>query len=97
MEYKARQEGRLQSTVFLEISPEVLHFDGVLYTNEVANKSGVEAMDVEAASEACDWEVIYQKTDWKDPAIQERRQLAKKYEVLVPTEIPVQLIKGGLK
>jgi hypothetical protein len=97
MEYVARTKGHIQSTVFLEISPSVLHIPGVLFTNGVAIKSGVEPMELEQAIATLDWEVIYRRTDWKDPAIQERRRAAKKYEVLIPEHVPVALITRGLR
>lgn len=97
MEYIARKEGRIESSVFLRISPTVLHMDGVLFTDQVANKSGVQPVDLETAAETLDLEVIYRRTDWKDPMIQERRRTARKYEVLIPNSVPVNLIVGGLR
>ena len=48
-------------------------------------------MTLEEAVQALDFSVIYDRTDWRDPQIQERRKLAKKYELLVPSHIPLTL------
>lgn len=92
MEYVARQDGRIQQSTFLKISPDVLSIPGVLFTDGVANRSGVEPMDLAAAAAILDFEAIYRRLDWRDPAVQERRQTAKKYEVLVPNLVPVHFI-----
>lgn len=94
MEYRAREEGRILDSVFLQIDPEVLRWKGVAFTVGVANKSGVEMHTIEEAASKIDYEVLYRRTDWKIPEIQARRQLAEKSEILVPDEIPLRLIKN---
>lgn len=94
MEYRARGEGRLVQSRFLGVSPEVLHIDGIRFTADVSNRRGVELFTLDQACEAMDFEVIYDRTNWRDPAIQERRKVAKRYELLVPTDIPLELISG---
>jgi hypothetical protein len=94
MEYRARAEGRIVHCRFLEISPDVLHFDGIRFTADVSNRRGVELLTLEQACEVMDFEVIYDRNNWRDPAIQERRKVAKRYELLVPTDIPLELISG---
>jgi len=94
MEYRARQDGRIEHSVFLKIQPEVLRIPGVLFSADVSNKSGVPILDMSAAAEALDLDVVYQRLDWRDPSIQARRQVAKKYEVLVPDHVPLHLILG---
>ena len=41
-----------------------------------------------------DFEAVYARLDWNDPAVQKRRQAAKKYEVLVPADRATDLIRG---
>jgi hypothetical protein len=41
MEYVARQDGRIVDSVYLQIHPDVLKVDGVMYTAGVSNKSGM--------------------------------------------------------
>lgn len=94
MEHIARQEGRIEDSIFLQVHADVLLWDGVRFTSEVANKSGVEMQTLEAARKIIDFEVLYTRTDWRDPEIQRRLQTAEKYEVLVPTKIPLELIRN---
>ena len=94
MEYAARQSDRIKDSIFLRIHPEVLEFEGVKFTPDVSNKSGVHVYPIDDAREMIDFEVLYTRTDWKDPVIQERLQQAEKYEILVPDEIPLELIRN---
>ena len=94
MEYRAREEGRIVQSKYLEISPDVLSYEGVRFTLDVSNKRGVELLTLTKANEVMDFSVIYDRTDWRDLAIQERRKMAKRYELLIPTDIPVELISG---
>jgi hypothetical protein len=49
MEYLARQEGRIGDTIFLQIHPEVLFWEGVKFAPDVSNKAGVEVCSIEEA------------------------------------------------
>jgi len=94
MEFVARQEGRITDTIFLQIHPSVMQFDGVRFTNDVANKAGVESVAIAEAEALIDFEVLYTRTDWKDPAIKARLSQVEKYEVLVPHVIPLAYIRN---
>jgi hypothetical protein len=94
MEYLARQDGRIGDSIFLEIHPSVMQFRGVVFTPDVSNKAGVEAIPMAQAAELIDFEVLYTRTDWSDPAVQQRLKQAEKYEVLVPCCIPLRLIRN---
>ena len=94
MEYLARQEGRIGDTIFLQIHPDVLTWDGVLFTDDVANKGGIETHTVESARKIIDFEVLYTRTNWMDPKIQARLQQTEKYEILVPKRIPLDMIRN---
>lgn len=94
MEYLARQEGRIGDTIFLQIHPDVLAFDGVLFTDDVANKSGVKTYTIDEARKIIDFEVLYTRTDWSDPKIQKRLQQAEKCEILVPKKIKLEMIRN---
>ena len=94
MEYTARQDGRIDESIFLRIHPEVLEFEGVKFTPDVSNKSGIPIYSIDDAHEMIDFEVLYTQTDWRDPVIQERLQQAEKCEILVPDEIPLELIRN---
>ncbi|MGX9181899.1 DarT ssDNA thymidine ADP-ribosyltransferase family protein [Mesorhizobium sp. BHbdii] len=94
MEYAARQDGRITDTIFLQIHASVIQFDGVRFTNDVSNKSGVESVPISEAEPMIDFEVLYARTNWSDPEIQQRLKQAEKYEVLVPSFIPISLIRN---
>lgn len=85
MEFIARvKEERIGETRFISVSHDVLQRDDIRFTNGVANSSGCSLLTLEEASETMDFEVIYDRTDWKDPEIQKRRKAARKYELLIP-------------
>jgi len=41
-----------------------------------------------------DFEILYTRTDWKNPAIKARLDQAEKYELLVPQVIPLTYIRN---
>lgn len=92
MEYIARRDRRIVRTKFLAIRPEVILLPGVLMTTGVSNKSDVLPQAPEVVLGSLDLEVVYQRTDWKNPSVRSRRDAAKKYEVLVPTRIPLNMV-----
>jgi len=94
MEFVARQDGRIVDSVFLQVHPEVLQWEGVRYTPDVANKAGVSVHTVDEARGLIDFEVLYTRTDWKDPLIKARLDQAEKCEILVPACIPLKLIRN---
>lgn len=94
MEYRAKERGDIITSCFLGIDSSILHRDGVLFCPDVSNKTGVAQLTLSQAIEFMDFEVIYDRTDWRDPEIQRRRTQAKKYELLVPGHIPLNLITG---
>jgi hypothetical protein len=94
MEFLARQDGRIGDSIFLEIHPSVMQFAGVMFTPDVSNKAGVQAVPIAQATELIDFEVLYTRTDWSDQAIQQRLKQAEKYEVLVPCHIPLTHIRN---
>ena len=69
---------------------------GVKITIGVANKSATELLEVEDGLEQLDKEVLYTRTDWDDPDIQARLQLAEKCEILVPKIVPLKMVKRKL-
>ena len=51
-------EGRISDSVYLNVHPEVLQWEGVLFTPDVSNKSGVQAYSIDEASNMIDYEVL---------------------------------------
>jgi hypothetical protein len=94
MEWLARQQGRIESSVFLKIAPEVLRTPGTLIVDTVSNRADADPKPADEMILKLDLKVIYTRTDWKDPAVQERLRTAKKYEILVPSNVPLKYITG---
>lgn len=94
MEFAARKDGRIGDTIFLQINAAVLNLPGVRFTHDVANKRGVIPIPIADAEMSVDFEVLYTRTDWNDPAIATRLQQAEKCEVLVPHVIPLKYIRN---
>lgn len=92
MEYEAKKDGRIERTAWLKIDPSVLRIPGAKITFEVSNKSGVIPIDAVKALENLDHEVIYNRTDWTDVEIKERRKAAKKCEILVPDIVSLRYV-----
>jgi hypothetical protein len=94
MEYLARRDGRIESTAWLSINLGILTTPGVLYSAGVSNKAGMVHLPVAEAHDLIDCEVLYTKTDWKQPEIRERLLAAKKCEILIPDHIPLAYIRS---
>jgi hypothetical protein len=94
MEWLARQDGRIENSRFLQIDPAILRAPGVLITDGVANKATANPQPAEQMVGKLDLKVIYTRTDWKDPQIQERLKAARLCEILIPKHVPRALIKN---
>ena len=92
--YSAKKDGRLTDPIYVAISPEVLKIAGAKVTVDVANKAGVVLHDVANGLILLDSDVIYNRKDWKDAAVMTRLTAARKYELLIPVEVPLNLITG---
>jgi hypothetical protein len=93
MEYLASNEGRIDP-IWLEVSTEVLDFPGVLYCTGVANQIGAKYITANEAVKIMDFDHLF---NWHDFSIEEnikRHNEAKKYEILIPTKIPLKFIRG---
>lgn len=94
MQFIATQDGRIKEPVWLKIDLSVLLGPGVRYSSAVSNKAGVLMLTPEEAKEQIDFEVLFTRTDWREPEIQARRRAALKSEVLVPRLVPLEKITG---
>ena len=94
MEYLAEKEGRIKSSRFLRILPSVLETPGTMITDKVANRADAWPRPAEEMIEKLDLEVIYKRTDWKDPKIQVRLKNARLCEILIPRAVPLNLIRS---
>lgn len=94
MRYVAENDRRIGPTYTLRISASILHGPGLLFTTDIANKSGVQLLEWDQAVSAIDFEVLYTWLDWRDPEIQNRKRQARRAEILVPNGVSVQFIEN---
>jgi hypothetical protein len=94
MEYLARKDGRIQNSIFLKIDPSVMYWDGVRFTADVSNKRGIEVHTMDEARKVIDFEVLCTRMNWSNPEVKKRLRRAEKCEILVPTEITLDLIRN---
>ena len=95
MKYLAHKEGRLPKPRYLRISPDVLFVPGVQIAFGVANANNTEILPLADALDQLDIEVIYRRTNWSDPGINQRLKAAEKMEILVPHKVERKLIMGA--
>jgi hypothetical protein len=93
MKYVAHREGRIKTPKYLGISPDSVRIEGVKIALGVSNANEVHIDLLEGSVHLIDLDVIYTRTNWSDPAIQNRLQRAEKYELLVPDHVPREMIK----
>ncbi|WP_164750400.1 MULTISPECIES: DarT ssDNA thymidine ADP-ribosyltransferase family protein [unclassified Mesorhizobium] len=94
MKFLAHKEGRLPNPRYLAIKPEVLRIPGTRVALGVANANDVEILPVDEAVNRLDYEVLYTRTDWRDPGINQRLRAAERFEVLIPTSVAPEMIIG---
>ena len=88
MKYLAEKDGRLPNPRYLAIDPGVLEIEETKIAFGVANSNNVDILSVLDAIPILDLEVLYTRTSWSNPEIQNRLQTVEKYEVLVPNAVP---------
>ena len=94
MEYRARQDGRIQSSCFIEIDRDVLRLDGVRFTSAMANQNGISPLTIEQATSEMDFSAVYEHMEWRIPDQMQRVLTARKYELLVPSYVPLRYIRN---
>jgi len=97
MEYRAKQNGRIEKSIFLDIDPKVLQATGVKFVPGLANTTGIAIYDLDDALAAgiVDVEPLYKWISWAIfPDVYRRRVLAEKFELLVPDFIPLDRIRN---
>lgn len=94
MEYRARQNGRIQNSRFLEIERDVLRIEGVRFTSAMANRNGVAPLTLAEAATEMDFAAAYWHMDFSNPEEMQRVLAARKYELLVPNLVPLSYIRN---
>jgi hypothetical protein len=90
--FAANQDGRIPNPVWLKIHLAILDLNGVAFTLDVSNKSGVSLISASEVLSQLDWEVLHTRMNWKDPAVKDRLDRAERAEVLIPNHIPPEYI-----
>ena len=94
MLYHAQQDKRIETVYWISVDLSVMDLSNVRFSPGVSNKADVKPLTfVEAAEADLDFEVLFTRTNWKDASIQSRLKVARKYEILVPHDIPLKLLK----
>lgn len=88
LEAVARRDGRIQNTRWLKINLNVLDIPGVRFTSVVANRAGAQLLTEDDAIGAIDFEGIFNFMDFQIPGNRERKNSAKKAEILIPHFVP---------
>lgn len=94
MEYVAKKEGRILTTRYLKIRPDIITLPGVLISDRVSNRADALPKLADEMVDKLDLEVIYTRTDWKDPQIKVRLRAAQLCELLIPKVVAVDYIKN---
>lgn len=93
MLYIAKQDKRIIDHVWLQIDLSVIGA-GTRYTADVANKADVQLLDSKSAIATIDFEALFKFLDFRVAGNQERKNLAAKSEILIPTMVGIDKIKG---
>lgn len=93
MLYIAKQDKRIVDHVWLQIDLSVIDAS-TKYTADVANKADVQLLDNESALATIDFVALFSFLDFKVNGNHERKNLAAKSEILIPTMIHINNIKG---
>jgi hypothetical protein len=94
MLFRAKQDERIPNPVWLGIEADIILEKNVRFCSDVSNKSGVAILSAEDAKAQVDFEVLFERLDWRDTQIKKRRQDAEKSEILVPGFVAIDKIKG---
>ena len=93
MAYVAQATGRMRSAIFLRVSPAVLTTPGALACAVVSNRRDAHVLPLEEALNGMEWQLAI---SGRDAAEAQGRtsdyELARKYEVLIPSEVPVSML-----
>ncbi|TAM48647.1 MAG: DUF4433 domain-containing protein [Paraburkholderia sp.] len=95
MEYRARQDGRILQSRFLEIDREVLREKpDIRFTSIMANTNGARLLTLGEAMDQLDFEVVCTRMDLSDATQMQRVLAARKYELLVPHSVADKYIRN---
>jgi hypothetical protein len=90
---RAREEGRIDS-IWLEVSTDIFDLPNVKYCAGVANRADAKYLTANEAIKIMDFDHLFNPYDFNVEENRLRHNEAKKYEILVPSKISVELIRG---
>lgn len=94
MQYVKTRDGDLPNPIWLEIDASVLFSDDTIFSNQVANKNGAKIHNINDLEKYIDLDVLWGRTNWRDPEIQQRRKAAKYGEIMIENRISIEDILG---
>jgi hypothetical protein len=94
MQYNKTKQGSIPNPIWLEIDASVLFSSNTIFTDQIANKNGVQLHNINDLTKYIDLDVLWGRTDWRDPCIQQRRKAAKYGELMIKDEINIRDIIG---
>lgn len=90
--YCKKLSGEIPNPVWLIIDASVLFAENACFATDVANKTGVVCHEMKDLASVADLEVLWERTDWRDEEIKQRRLSAKRGELLIPNQIKPEYI-----
>ncbi|WP_151899697.1 DarT ssDNA thymidine ADP-ribosyltransferase family protein [Sulfurimonas hydrogeniphila] len=95
MQHVKTQNGDIPNPVWLKIDASVLFRNRSIFSDRIANKTGAKIYgDINDLSKYIDLDVLWSRTDWRDPQIQQRRKNAKYGEIMIQDKIDIKDIVG---
>ena len=92
MAHYAQKQGK--SLIWLEIDISILDIKGVLYTDDVSNKSGVQPFGSDIAKKKLDIDGLISYLPFNEGDNWKRKFATYKYEILIPGCVPLEYIKN---
>ena len=90
MQYVKTRDGDIPNPVCLEIDASVLFKSDSQFSNQVANREKAEIYDIKDLTKYMDLDVLWGRTDWKNPEIKLRRIAAKYGEIMIEDRISIK-------
>ena len=95
MQYVKTRNREIPNPVWLEIDAAVLFKQRSVFSDKVANKNGAKIYgNIHDLAKYIDLDVLWSRTDWRDPKIQQRRKNAKYGEIMIQDKIEIKDIVG---
>lgn len=93
MEIYCLEDGRIEELVHIRVDPSVIKLEGVVGTLDVSNKGGIDPVPLPEFIGSLDHEVLYTRTEWRDPDINRRLKQAERCELLIPREVATDYLR----